>query len=174
VTRSCASVPEWLEDRRQERLAAADGQRLDGHLAGCGPCRRLAEETAPLPLFAGLTEGPMPAGVEEYILGGVHVEEQHPRRPGLLPVAWRAPWPALASLAAAAALVLVWAGGARRPAPAPVPPLEAWLPAHAMNDAVATVEDIRSETAEVLAFSLPEGAGGRTEVILIVDRSIDL
>ena len=66
---------------------------------------------------------------------------------------------------------MVWAASASQPV---IPGGDVWLEAHAMNDVVATVEDIRSPTAEVLALSLPEPSGARTEVILIVDGNMDL
>jgi len=166
MSRFCQQVPGWLEERRDGVLDSRLALRLQEHLQTCASCRQEEEDGGPLPLFAGLTTAPLPPGVGSYILGGLRVEEErrHPaeRTAGNL-------WPAVASLAAAAALVMVWAlGGSRAPAP------ELWLEAHAMNDVVATVEDIDSPTAEVFAFSLPQPAGGRTEVILIVDRSIDL
>jgi len=164
----CREVVDWLELAREGRLASSLQARLRDHLNSCPGCRQEERDTEPLGIFADLTRGELPAGVENYILGGLRVEEDRPEA-----VVWSSAsiWPALASLAAAAALVVVWAtsGGA-----AVTPGTDVWLEAHAMDDAVATVEDIRSPTAEVLALSLPEPAGGRTEVILIVDGSIDL
>ena len=91
--RACLRVPEWLENRREARSSAAEEQLLHRHLPGCSACRRLAEETEPLTLFANLGRGQLPSGVEEYILGGLHVEEQHPQRWHPLATAiWRAPW----------------------------------------------------------------------------------
>ena len=164
----CRRAMDRLELSRQERLAQHLLARLQDHLGDCPACRQEQQDTEPLDLFAGLTRGGLPAGVENYILGGLRVEEER-RDDGV----WSAAsiWPALASLAAAAALVVVWAlSGADPVAPA----TDLWLEAHAMNDVVATVEDIRSPTAEILALSLPGPSGGRTEIILIVDGSMDL
>jgi hypothetical protein len=157
---------------------------LERHLQSCPGCAREAASTEPLTLFAKLTAQPLPPGTASYILGGLRAEE-HRRarrrwRPGsfLLPE----PVPMLVSLLALAALVVFWAfqGG---PSPGEAGPdallrssldrFEPRLAPHAMTTAVETVEDIRSTTAEILAFSMP-GESGSTEVILIVDRSIDL
>ena len=168
MSADCREALGWLDSAREDRLAANLRGRLQEHLSGCSGCRQEQIDTAPLPLFANLTSGPLPAGVENYILGGLRVEEERPE-----PVVWSAAsiWPALASMAAAAALVVVWATSGHQGV---TPAADIWLEAHAMDEAVATVEDIRSATAEVLALSLPEPAGGRTEVILIVDGSMDL
>lgn len=168
MSRFCQKVPGWLEEQREGALSSQRGRRLQQHLVDCVACRREKDDGAPLPLFAGLTTAPLPPGVESYILGGLRVEEE--RGSPALQTAGNL-WPAVASLAAAAALVMVWAvGGSRAPVAVSGPLLEA----HAMNDVVSTLENIDSPTAEIFAFSLPEPAGGRTEVILIVDRSIDL
>lgn len=168
MSRSCEGVPGWLEERREGVLSSQRQHGLLAHLRVCASCRQEEENGRPLPLFAGLTTAPLPPGVESYILGGLRVEEErgHPAMPAAGSL-----WPAVASLAAAAALVMVWALGASQ-GPGQQP--ELFLEAHAMNDAVITVEDIDSPTAEVFAFSLAEPEGGRTEVIFIVDRSIDL
>lgn len=168
MSRPCRQVPEWLEQSREGKLSVPLRRSLSRHLQDCALCRDFEVETEPLTLFAGLTRGPLPDGVGNYILGGLRVEEE--RRQSSW---WSGPslWPAMASLAAAAALIMFWAiGGTRVTVEQPGP----WLEAHAMNDALSTVEDISSETAEVFALSLPAAAGGSTEVILIVDRSIDL
>ena len=164
----CRRAMDRLELSRQERLAPHLLARLQDHLGVCPACRQEQQDTEPLDLFAGLTRGGLPAGVENYILGGLRVEEER-RNDGVWSVA--SIWPALASLAAAAALVVVWALSGANPV---APGTDLWLEAHAMNDVVATVEDIRSPTAEILALSLPEPSGGRTEIILIVDGSMDL
>ncbi len=167
MKRPCSLVPEWLEARREHRLEVPLRRQLSRHLDACDSCRQWEAETEPLEIFAPLAEGPLPAGVSNYILGGIRVEEERPAH------WWSGPslWPALASMAAAAALLFAWAiGGTRGSEERP----GMWLEAHAMEGAVTTVEDISSETAEVFALSLPQSAGGRAEVILIVDRSIDL
>ncbi|MFQ5670759.1 MAG: hypothetical protein ACE5HD_09620 [Acidobacteriota bacterium] len=138
-----------------------------------------AGDAEALALFKGLTDGPLPPGVAQYILGGLRVEQaRRPRRWE----SWRqAVWaaealPVLVSLTLAVVLVVFWAFQGGRGAGVSSNGLpEAWeaIPAWAMNDAVATVEDIRSPTAEILAFSVP-GKAGSTEVIFIVDRSMDL
>lgn len=164
----CRGALDLLQLARQEPLAPHRDAYLQAHLEACQACRQEQQDTEPLELFAGLTRGGLPAGVENYILGGLRVEEERPAGS-----VWSAAtlWPALASLAAAAALVMVWAvSGADSSAPG----IDPWIEAHAMNDVVATVEDIRSPTAEILALSLPEPSGRRTQVILIVDRSMDL
>jgi hypothetical protein len=164
----CHEVPRLLQERQEALLQDDQDLRLRAHLESCAPCRQEEADSGPLPLFSGLTTAPLPPGVQSYILGGLRVEEE---RSVPASAAAGSLWPAVASLAAAAALVMVWAvGGGEDPAVAPAP----WLEAHAMNGVVTTVEDIDSPTAEVFAFSLPEPTGGRTEVIMIVDRSIDL
>lgn len=168
MSSDCHRAMDRLELSRQERLSPALLAQLQDHLGDCPACRQEQQDTEPLNLFAGLTRGGLPAGVANYVLGGLRVEEER-RDDG----AWSAAsiWPALASLAAAAALIMVWAiSGSESVAPGD----DLWLEAHAMNDVVATVEDIRSPTAEILALTLPEPSGRRTEVILIVDGSMDL
>ncbi len=165
---------------REERRLGPDGAAwLERHLATCGPCRQEAAQGEPLALFAPLAgERPLPAGAEAFILGGLRVAQEERQVPARR---WRPEPLAAAASLAAAALVLLWAAAGVWTGPEPQAPAalqrawaEAPLPPHVMNNAVATVEDIRSSTAEVLAFSFPGGASGNTEVILIVDRSIDL
>ena len=173
VRSECRSTAKRLEKRRESRLSAAAAADLDGHLAECRECREDAAATEPLALFKGLVHGPAPEHVRSFILGGFRaVETESPRRRSLGDlwslVLWE-PAPALAALLLVGVLLLAWAGGSMTPAPVAEP----WLREGSMTNAVAAVEEIRSPTAEVFAFSLDDAAGP-TEVILIVDRSIDL
>jgi anti-sigma factor RsiW len=170
MRRDCRRTPDLLERRREGRLGARDESALTAHLATCPACRDEAAEGAPLPLFAGLTSAPLPAALAADILRAVRVGMDDAVAPSPRPWGWLRPAPALAPLALAAGLVLLWAFGG---GPAPLPAAEPPLAAHAMSNTVGTVEDIRSDTANVYAFSVT-GPGGPTEVILIVDRSIDL
>jgi hypothetical protein len=179
----CPGIAAQVDRRREGELAPAEQARLETHLAACSTCREEAALTEPLRLFTDLVRRPLPPGTEHYILGGLRVA-QHRRRPAWhwLPAAIAEPLPVFVSLLAVAVLLVVWAfQGGRLPAPGVREPLP-WaalermdpaLPPYAMTNAVETVEDIQSTTAEILAFSLP-GDTGPTEVILIVDRSIDL
>jgi hypothetical protein len=180
----CGRTAGLLERRREDRLASGELADLETHLAGCAACRREAALTEPLSLFSDLTGQTLPPVTASYILGGIRVEEHRraSRRWGLGALLLPEPLPMLVSLVALAALVVFWAlaGGPDPAGPGPAGRLrsglggfEPGLAPHAMTTAVETVEDIRSATAEVFAFSMP-GEDGPTEVILIVDRSIDL
>jgi hypothetical protein len=180
----CALTAGLAERRRENCLSPGELVDLETHLAGCPACRREAALTEPLSLFSDLTRQPLPPVTASYILGGLRVEEHrrsHRRpRPGSFFIP--EPIPMLVSLVALAALVVFWAyAGGRAPVGTGPDALlrsrldrfDPGLAPHAMTTAVETVEDIRSTTAEVFAFSMP-GESGSTEVILIVDRSIDL
>ena len=180
----CARTAGLVERRRGDRLSPGDLADLETHLAGCPGCRREAALTEPLSLFSELTRQPLPPVTASYILGGLRVEEHRRSRrlPRLGSFLIPEPLPMLVSLVALAALVVFWAfaGGPDPVGPGPdalrwssLDPFEPGLAPHAMTTAVETVEDIRSTTAEIFAFSMP-GESGSTEVILIVDRSIDL
>ena len=178
----CRETPALLERRREGRLRVEQARRLAAHLAICGTCRDEEATTEPLQLFAGLTGAPLPAGVENDILGGIRAAGPVVRRRRsvlarwLPPVASWEPVPILASLLLVGVLLVTWAvrgGTGLAPGGAGATPVELFLEAHAMTNGVVAVEDIRSPTAEVFTFSL-DGEMGPTEVILIVDRSIDL
>jgi hypothetical protein len=180
----CARTAGLVERRREDRLSSGERADLETHLADCPACRHEAALTEPLALFSELTRRPLPPVTASYILGGLRVEEHRraPRRWRLGAFLIPEPLPMLVSLLALAALVVFWAfqGGPARVGPGPDAMLrssldrfEPGLAPHAMTTAVETVEDIRSTTAEIFAFSMP-GESGPTEVILIVDRSIDL
>ena len=178
----CRSTPVLLEERRDGRLGAARDRALTEHLAVCESCRDEAAATEPLPLFAALTSAPLPVDVEAYVLGGIRaVEARADRRRPLLARwwpqgVWWEPVPMLASLLLVGVLLVIWAvrGGGGEAAPGNgAGPMELRLEAHAMNNGLAALEDIRSPTAEVFTFSLA-GETGPTEVIMIVDRSMDL
>ena len=166
----------WTARRAERRRERGEGdpaaRRLAAHLAACAACRAAVRDSEPIPLFAGLTRGPLRPELAAEILRGVRrglPEAAAPARPRFRPV------PALLP-GLGAALVLVWAlvgGGAeRRSNPAPWP--ADWsLPEHAMTAAVGTVEDIASETARIYTFSVA-GETVPGEFILIVDDSLDL
>lgn len=176
----CQETPVLLEGRREKTLPETAARLLKTHLDMCRDCRRLAVETEPLILFRELLQQPLPPGVDQYILGGLRLEEGRRRTRPLFRPGWRPqPWSLAAASLLAAALLILWAfpaGWGGPPAAHQQAFLDEWEPLllpHAMRDVVATVEDIRSPTAEVFAFSL-SGETVSTEVILIVDRSIDL
>lgn len=176
-SRECRQTPELLEERREKVLSPALGRRLDAHLAHCRFCRLEEAASAPLPVFRSLASGPLPAGVENYILGGLRATGSRPSRSRFSPFRWVRRWepvPMAASLILAGVLLLVWAlrGGTGPPVPAGPASFDS-LPAHAMTNGIVALEDIRSSTAEVFTFSLQDETGP-TEVILIVDQSIEL
>ncbi|MFQ5720419.1 MAG: hypothetical protein ACE5IK_12805, partial [Acidobacteriota bacterium] len=153
---------------------------LDGHLASCDGCRREAAGTAPLTLFHELTRQPLPEPVADEILRCLtRLPASRQRRgwrwsvPALGPLLRQTP--ALAALLLTGVLMVVWAIRGPDATPARLDsPIDSFvLEPMAMIDAMVAVEDIRSPTAEVFSFSVA-GHTGPTQVVMIVDRSMDL
>jgi hypothetical protein len=166
-----------LAEREASGLATRrEFRSLDRHRDACAACAARLREAGPLAAFAALAAaGREPsAGLWEGIRAGIHEEGRLGlaegvalMRPSVRTALAAALFVALALLALAAPRLVP------RPAPAPAPPERAAAPP-APETRRPTVESIESPDARVYEVKV-FGEGDRfTDVVLIVDRGVDL
>jgi predicted anti-sigma-YlaC factor YlaD len=155
----CAMAERFISRRVDGRLPAADLRSLDEHLAGCGACRRLAEQMAGAWDLLGAAPPPAPAS-PTWATVISRLDERGRWRAWLETLGWRRP---AFGLAAASMAVVVGLGiggglllaGRLQSRPEPAQPFEVVAMAEAFGELPA------GSPAESLLGTITGNHGGR-------------